>query len=105
MAIHAIGDRAVTEALAEFNRSGANVTYGNLLTVPVGDELMYVEPVYASLAGTSEANFPILRYVLVSYRDGVGIGAPLEGFEGVLTGLPSYRGTTPMMTSLPHAES
>ena len=67
----------IGEALAEFNRSGANVTYGNLLTVPVGDELMYVEPVYASLSGTSEANFPILRYVLVSYQDGVGIGTTL----------------------------
>ena len=29
--------------------------------------------------------------------DGVEIGAPLEGFEGVLTGLPSYHGSTPMM--------
>ncbi|NNG22497.1 ATPase domain-containing protein [Telluria aromaticivorans] len=38
-------------------------------------------------------------------RDGIGIGAPMEGFEGVLTGLPSYRGTTPMMAALPHAAS
>lgn len=29
---------------------------------------------------------------------GVGIGAALAGFEGVLTGLPSYRGDTPMMS-------
>jgi circadian clock protein KaiC len=36
---------------------------------------------------------------------GVRIGAPLEGFEGVLTGLPSYRGDTPMMAALPHADS
>ena len=40
-------DNDVADALAQFNRSGSNVTYGNLLTVPVGDELMYVEPVYA----------------------------------------------------------
>ena len=38
-------------------------------------------------------------------HDGVRIGSPLEGFEGVLTGLPSYRGTTPMMAILPHAAS
>ncbi|HBZ07233.1 MULTISPECIES: ATPase domain-containing protein [Massilia] len=31
--------------------------------------------------------------------DGVRIGEPLEGFEGVLTGLPSYRGQTPMMAT------
>jgi circadian clock protein KaiC len=30
-------------------------------------------------------------------KDGVRIGAPLEGFEGVLSGLPTYRGNTPMM--------
>ena len=28
---------------------------------------------------------------------GVRIGAPLVGFEGVLTGIPNYRGATPMM--------
>ena len=70
-------DTSVSEALAEFNRSGNQVNYGNLLTVPVGDELMYVEPVYARLSTASEANFPILRYVLVSYRGGVGIATTL----------------------------
>lgn len=28
---------------------------------------------------------------------GIEIGEPLEGFEGVLTGLPTYRGSTPMI--------
>jgi len=31
--------------------------------------------------------------------DGIRIGAPLAGFEGVLTGLPTYRGATPMMAA------
>ena len=70
-------DNDVADALAQFNRSGSNVTYGNLLTVPVGDELMYVEPIYASLSTASESTFPILRYVLVSYRGGVGIDTNL----------------------------
>lgn len=34
---------------------------------------------------------------------GVRIGAPLQGFEGVLTGIPTYRGLTPMMAQAPHA--
>jgi uncharacterized membrane protein (UPF0182 family) len=72
-------DQDVADALAQFNRSGSNVTYGNLLTVPVGDELMYVEPIYASLSSTSESTFPILRYVLVSYRGEVGIDTNLTG--------------------------
>ncbi|THC42811.1 circadian clock protein KaiC [Massilia sp. Mn16-1_5] len=36
-------------------------------------------------------------------QEGVRIGAPLEGFEGVLSGLPSYHGSTPMMAMPPHA--
>ncbi|QNA90488.1 circadian clock protein KaiC [Massilia sp. Dwa41.01b] len=32
-------------------------------------------------------------------EDGVRIGEALVGFEGVLTGLPSYRGATPMMST------
>ncbi|MCC2970692.1 ATPase domain-containing protein [Massilia sp. IC2-476] len=32
---------------------------------------------------------------------GVRIGHPLEGFDGVLSGLPSYRGVTPMISDLP----
>jgi circadian clock protein KaiC len=35
--------------------------------------------------------------------DGVRIGDPLIGFEGVLTGLPTYRGSTPMMSTVPDA--
>jgi len=31
---------------------------------------------------------------------GILIGAALEGFEGVLTGLPTYRGATPMMVAV-----
>jgi circadian clock protein KaiC len=32
--------------------------------------------------------------------NGVEVGVALEGFEGVLTGLPSYRGSTPMLGSV-----
>lgn len=33
---------------------------------------------------------------------GVHIGAPLEGFEGVLSGISTYRGVTPMMAQAAH---
>jgi circadian clock protein KaiC len=44
------------------------------------------------------ANHALTIHELRLGADGVQIGAPLEGFEGVLTGLPSYRGTTPLMS-------
>ena len=34
---------------------------------------------------------------------GIEIGAPLKDFEGVLTGLPNYRGATPLLSSDPAA--
>ena len=34
---------------------------------------------------------------------GVRIGAPLVGFEGVLSGMPTYRGETPLMAPAGHA--
>ncbi len=34
---------------------------------------------------------------------GVLIGAPLDGFEGVLAGMPTYRGGTPLMAQAGHA--
>jgi uncharacterized membrane protein (UPF0182 family) len=70
-------DTDVADLIAEFNRSGGQVIYGNLLTVPVGDELMYIEPVYASVAAASDSSFPILRYVLVAFGNDVGIGTTL----------------------------
>lgn len=36
-------------------------------------------------------------------RGGIQIGDPLKDFEGVLTGLPNYRGSTPLMSADPAA--
>jgi circadian clock protein KaiC len=33
----------------------------------------------------------------LSSSHGIEVGAPLESFEGILTGLPTYRGATPML--------
>ncbi len=63
--------------LAQFDRSGARPVYGNLLTLPVNDGLMYVQPVYAARQ-LSDAAFPILRFVLTKYGDDIGIGSTLR---------------------------
>lgn len=49
------------------------------------------------------ANHALTIHELQLGQDGVRVGEPLEGFEGVLSGLPSYHGSTPMMASHPHA--
>jgi uncharacterized membrane protein (UPF0182 family) len=52
------------------------VRYGNLLTVPVGGGLLYVEPVYVQ--AEAETSFPLLRKVLVSFGNDVAFEDTLE---------------------------
>jgi uncharacterized membrane protein (UPF0182 family) len=68
-------DETAAEELAPFRQSGNTVLYGNVLTIPIGERLLNVEPVYAELGATG--SYPILRYVLVSYNENVGIGETL----------------------------
>jgi uncharacterized membrane protein (UPF0182 family) len=67
----------VRDALLEFTQGGAKLSYGNLLTLPVSDGLMYVQPVYATRE-LSDASFPELQFVIVSYGGEVGIGSTLN---------------------------
>ncbi len=68
----------VRKQLLGFEDGGSKPVYGNLLTVPVKDSFMYVQPLYAQRT-TGDASFPNLRFVLVSYKDRVGIDTTLRG--------------------------
>ncbi len=70
-------DPKVAEAVRPFKQADARIEYGNLLTLPVGGGLLYVQPLYTtrqSGAGT----YPVLRYVLTSFGRDVGIGDTLD---------------------------
>jgi uncharacterized membrane protein (UPF0182 family) len=57
--------------LTLFDSASSQAVFGNLLTLPIGDNgLLYVEPLYVS--GTGENSFPLLQKVLVNYGDRVG---------------------------------
>ena len=49
-------------------RNQAQVLYGNLLSLPFGDGMLYVEPVYVK--SNQENAYPLLQKVLMSYGDG-----------------------------------
>ena len=72
-------DEQVASALLPFNRDGSNATaiYGNLLTLPVGGGLMYVQPIYTQTKATT-GGYPALRFVVVRFGEKVGIGATLQ---------------------------
>ncbi|WP_093257638.1 UPF0182 family protein [Thermostaphylospora chromogena] len=57
----------------------AQIRYGNLLTLPFADGLIYIEPVYVQTAAASgQEPYPILRRVLVSYGNKVSSKDTLE---------------------------
>lgn len=57
-------------------RNKATVLNGNLLTLPVGGGLLYVQPVYVQ--AQSGTQFPLLRKVLVSFGDEVQLADTLD---------------------------
>jgi uncharacterized protein len=69
-------DDQVAEQLNILSR-GSKVQFGNLLTLPVGGGLLYVEPVYVQAEATT--SFPLLRKVLVSFGDKVAFEDTLQG--------------------------
>ena len=70
-------DDAVVEALTGLRVQGAPPpVFGNLLTLPVAEGMVHIEPVYAVRAGGA-SSFPILQHVIVYYNGDVGIGTTL----------------------------
>ena len=60
-------DTDVASFLNIVGQRQSKVTYGNLLTVPVGGGLLYVQPVYVE--STGETAYPLLQKVLVAFGD------------------------------------
>jgi uncharacterized membrane protein (UPF0182 family) len=66
----------VAQTVNVLELGNSEVLFGNLLTLPVGDGLLYVEPVYVQATGGT--GFPLLRKVLVSFGDQVAFEDTLE---------------------------
>ncbi|RNL62671.1 UPF0182 family protein [Nocardioides marmoriginsengisoli] len=77
-------DPKVAEVLRNFKTgTDAGVRYGNLLTLPVGGGLLYVQPLYTVREGSS-GKYPVLLRVLATYGKDVGIGTTLsEALENI----------------------
>jgi uncharacterized membrane protein (UPF0182 family) len=68
----------VASALSLLRQGGSDVELGNLLTLPVGGGLLYVQPVYVK-ATSNNAAYPLLQKVLVSFGDVIGFDNTLKG--------------------------
>nr|WP_182977001.1 MULTISPECIES: UPF0182 family protein [Arthrobacter] len=94
-------DTTVSQELNLLRQGASEVINGNLLTLPIGGGIAYVQPVYVQSSGSS--SFPVLRRVLVSFGDDVGFAPTLAealdqvfgGDSGATTGDSENVGETP----------
>lgn len=72
----------ISQQFGLWDRSGSEVIQGNLLVVPVGQALLYVEPVYLK---ARQGGLPTLARVVVSDGTRIAMGTTLEqGIESLL---------------------
>jgi len=99
-------DQAVADKLLPYIKNGsAETVWGNLLTLPLGGGLIYVEPIFTQRVGQSGStgSYPVLRFVAVRFGDQIGIGDTLQqaldivfqGDAGASTGEQPPTNTTP----------
>ncbi|WP_307497564.1 UPF0182 family membrane protein [Arthrobacter woluwensis] len=69
-------DPNVSRELNLLRQGASSVVSGNLLTVPMGGGLLYVQPVY--LKSTGSTAYPTLQRVLVAFGDQVGFAPTLD---------------------------
>ena len=78
-------DSEIAQNLNLLRQGDSTVKNGNLLTLPVGGGLIYVQPVYVQ--SSSGTQFPLLRKVLVAFGDEVGFADTLdEALDQVFAG-------------------
>lgn len=98
-------DETVRQELLSFTNGDAEPIFGNLLTLPIDNSFMYVQPLYTRR--DSESAFPVLSFVLVSYQGRVGIGETLraaiqDSLDGVVATPETPSGTpTPSPSETP----
>lgn len=66
----------VQRSLNLLRQGESQVQNGNLLTLPLGGGLLYVQPVYVRSAG--DTSYPLLQHVLVAFGENIGFAPTLD---------------------------
>jgi uncharacterized membrane protein (UPF0182 family) len=69
-------DAEVGQQLNLLRQGQTEVISGNLLTLPVGGGLLYVQPVY--VRSTGDTSYPLLRKILVSFGESIAFEDTLD---------------------------
>lgn len=70
-------DKTISSELELLNTSGVKLIK-NMMVIPIGDTLLYVEPVYQVNLNEQEGAIPVLKKVIVASGNTVAIGNNLE---------------------------
>jgi uncharacterized membrane protein (UPF0182 family) len=99
-------DPEVSSLINLLKQGQSKVLNGNLLTLPVGGGLLYVQPVYVQ--STGETSYPLLQKVLVAFGDQIAfedtLDQALDSLFGGDSGANAGDGNTPdVATPAPEA--
>lgn len=96
-------DSNVSSLLNLLRQGSTRVLNGNLLTLPVGGGLLYVQPVYVE--STGETSYPLLQKILVAFGDQIAFEDTLDKALDVLfggnSGAQTGDGVTPTTPTAP----
>lgn len=63
-------DTTISPQLTLLGQQGSTVMRGNMMTIPIEDAIIYVEPIYIQASG-GENNLPEIKKVIVSYKNSI----------------------------------
>ncbi len=79
-------DSVIAQQLTLWDQKGSSVIRGNLLTIPIKNSILYVEPIFLQ---SQETQLPELKRVIVAYGDDVVMEPTLRGALEKIFGVAS----------------
>ncbi|MFZ7121283.1 MAG: UPF0182 family protein [Eubacteriaceae bacterium] len=79
-------DTEISPQLTLLGQQGSEIIRGNMLTIPINDSILYVEPIYIG-ASSGESNMPEVKKVIVSYNNKIIMDENLKGALEKLIGV------------------
>jgi uncharacterized membrane protein (UPF0182 family) len=97
-------DPTISQQLTLLNSTGSKVVRGNLLVIPIGDSILFVEPIY--LKSTGQAPTPELKKVVVADEQRVVWADSLDqALQALTSGQTGAPGATPPSQAPPASQT
>lgn len=91
-------DTNISPQLTLLGQQGSEISRGNMLTIPINNSILYVEPVYIGASGT-DSSIPEVKKVIVSYANKIvmedHLDLALEKLFGIEEQTPTKEEQTP----------